>query len=61
MPIKEIMTWTMLVLAGWYMTGGPKGTATKMRKAEIAILREVTRTNTWGDPSLFHHARRIRK
>ncbi len=58
MPVKEIMAWTSLALGGWYMTGDYSGMMIKIRKAQIAILRDVARTDNWGNPSLWRSQRK---
>jgi hypothetical protein len=63
MPIKEIMTLGSIIVAGWFLTGGQRGVIQNVRKAQIAILRDVGLTSTWGSPSIFRHSalRRIPK
>ena len=55
MPIKEILAWAMVICSGWYAVGGQKGMMMNIRKAQIAILREVGSTRKWGNPSIFQY------
>ena len=59
MPIKELMTWTIMLMAGWYATSGHDGMMKKIRKTEIAILRDVSRPN-WGDNAILRMIRATR-
>jgi hypothetical protein len=59
MPIKEIVTWAMVICGGWYAIGGQKGMMMNIRKAQIAILKEVGRTDNWGNPSIFPRQKHI--
>lgn len=52
MPIKEIMTWATVLLAGIIATH-PLTWRTEVRKIQIAILRDVGDTRSWGCPSVF--------
>jgi len=51
MPIKEIITFTMGVVMTIAVAGGPLNLKTNLRKVQIEILREMTRTDNWGNPS----------
>lgn len=53
MPTKEIMTLASILMAGWFLTGGQAGVTKNLRATQIRILREVTRTDNWGNPSIF--------
>lgn len=53
MPIKEIITIAVVIMSGWYVVGGQQGMLRNIRKAQISILREVGRTDNWGNPSIF--------
>lgn len=57
MPIKELLTWSAVIVSGWYAVGGQKGMWMNIRKAQFAILREVGRTDSWGNPSVFYRVR----
>ena len=59
MPIKDLMTWTLMLMAGWYATGGYDGMMKQIRKTEIAILRDVSRPN-WGDKEILRMIRATR-
>jgi hypothetical protein len=56
MPIKEIIAIAAMVMAGIVITH-PFSYGKYIRQAEFSILREATRTDNWGDPSLYHHNR----
>lgn len=49
MPIKEIVAFGMTLWAGLMLTQGPQG----VKAVQFKILREVTRTDNWGSPSIF--------
>lgn len=51
MPINEIMTVAALLLAGIIATH-PLTWRTEVRKVQVAILRDVADTRSWGNPSL---------
>jgi len=53
MPIKEIMIFTAGVLATLFATYGPSNFSTAIKKTKVEIIREVSRTNNWGNPSIF--------
>jgi hypothetical protein len=58
MPIKEAITFGFGVIGTLLVLHGPFHLQREMRKLEIQILRETTRTNRWGNPSIFvgrHH------
>ena len=56
MPIKEIVSFGMGVVLMVAVTGGPLNLKTNLRAAEIKILREVSRTDNWGNPSPWAHS-----
>jgi hypothetical protein len=53
MPSKEIIALAAAIMGGIFITH-PFGFANAIRKVEFSILREVTRTDNWGNPSLYH-------
>lgn len=53
MPIKEIMTLASIIVAGWLLAGGQQGVRRHLRSTQIQILKEVARTDNWGNPSIF--------
>lgn len=57
MPIKEIMFFSAGILATIFATSGPANFHNAIQKAKIQILREVGRTDNWGNPSIFRHKR----
>ncbi len=55
MPIKEIITIATVIIGAWSVTEGRAGILKHVRKVQIQILREVSRTDTWGNPSIFQY------
>ena len=55
MPIREIMTFSFGVLAVLFATHGPLHFRESVRNLQIQILRDVARTDNWGNPSIFKH------
>ncbi len=53
MPIKELVTFSFGVIGALILLHGPFHVQQEMRKLEIQILRETTRSNAWGNPSIF--------
>lgn len=53
MPIKEIVGLTVLIMTGWFITGGQQAMMKNIRSTQIRILKEVVRTDNWGNPSIF--------
>lgn len=54
MPIKEIIAISALVMASIIATN-PLHPQEAIRSIELRILREVRRTDNWGNPSIFRH------
>jgi hypothetical protein len=52
MPIKEIMMFSIGVLIAIFFTN-PLYFREATRKTEFQILREVTKTDNWGNPDIF--------
>jgi hypothetical protein len=50
MPIKELLALTLMILSGIYIAH-PFDFQNEVRKVEISILKEASRTNDWGNPS----------
>lgn len=61
MPIKEIMTLGIIIMSGWYVTGGQRGMLKNIQETKVKILREVTRTDNWGNPSIWGNGKTIRR
>ena len=59
MPVKECIAIAATVLAGIVVTH-PFSFGNYIREVEFSILREATRTDNWGDPSLYHTNRYTR-
>lgn len=53
MPIKEFITISALIMSGWFVTGGYSGMMKNIHKFQIQVLREVGRTDNWGNPDIF--------
>jgi hypothetical protein len=53
MPIKEIMTFGFGVFLTIFVTNGPLYFKEAVRRTQVGILREVSRTDNWGNPSIF--------
>jgi hypothetical protein len=52
MPIKEIIALSAAIMASIAITH-PTHPMDAIRKVQAQILREVGRTDTWGNPSIF--------
>lgn len=52
MPIKEIMAFSAIALASIVATH-PLHPILAVRAVEMRILKEATRTDNWGNPSIF--------
>ena len=57
MPIKEIVSFTLGIVMTIAVAGGPLQLRANLRKVQIEILREMTRTDNWGNPSPWAHSR----
>lgn len=57
MPIKEIVSFTMGIVMTIAVVGGPLNLKTNLRKVQVQILREMTRTDNWGNPSPWSHVK----
>jgi hypothetical protein len=53
MPIREILALAAVIFGGIFVTH-PLSFRTTIRQVQFSILREITRTDNWGDPSLYH-------
>jgi hypothetical protein len=52
MPVDKLIGYTALLVTGWYLALGPSAALHKIHTVQWAILRDVSNTRTWGDPSL---------
>jgi hypothetical protein len=52
MPIKELIAVSTAILASVFVTH-PGHFHNALREIKMQILREVTRTDNWGSPSIF--------
>jgi hypothetical protein len=59
MPIREILALSVAVMGGIFIAH-PLSFKSALRQVEFSILREVTRTDNWGDPSLYRTNRYMR-
>jgi len=61
MPIEKIVTFTIGIVMSIAIVGGPQNLRANLRQTQFKILREMTRVDTWGNPSLgalkasYHH------
>ncbi len=58
MPIKEIMILSAAIMASIMVTH-PTRPFEAIREVQIKILREVGRTDTWGNPSIFRGSKSL--
>jgi hypothetical protein len=56
MPIKELVALSATILGGIFITH-PFDFPNAVRQVEFSILKEMGRTNSWGNPSLWRHNR----
>lgn len=54
MPIKEIIAISAVIMAS-VMAANPTRPREAIRELQFKILREVGRTDNWGNPSIFRH------
>ncbi len=54
LPIKECLALTVAVLAGLFIMN-PGNFNVAVRRAQVQILKEVARTDNWGNPSIFQY------
>jgi hypothetical protein len=59
MPIKEFLAITTVVLAAIF-AAHPFDFSNAVRKVELSILKEASRTDNWGDPSFSGAKKYIR-
>lgn len=52
MPTKELLALSFTILGGLFITH-PHDFVHTVHKVEYSMLRELTRTDNWGNPSLF--------
>jgi hypothetical protein len=55
MPIEKIIALASVIVAG-IMATHPFTWRTELRKLEYSMLKEVSDTRSWGNPSLFQYA-----
>jgi hypothetical protein len=56
MPIKELLALSVMIM-GSIFVAHPFDFQNAIRKVEVSILKEISRTDNWGDPS-FSGARK---
>ena len=61
MPIKEIITMGIIAVASIAVTHGPGRLKSGLRKVEFQILKEVGRTDNWGNPDIFVHGQTLNR
>ena len=57
MPVKGLIDFAWIVFFGIVVTH-PLTFRAELRKVQYAILREVSDTRSWGNPSIFRHGKR---
>lgn len=57
LPIRDFLTLTIAVLAGLFIMN-PGNFNVAVRKALAQILREVVRTDNWGNPSIYQYSQK---
>lgn len=60
MPIKGIMTFSTGIFIALFIAN-PLHFRESVRKVQFQILKEVARTDNWGDPDIFKHRSAKRK
>ena len=60
MPIKEIMTYSAAILA-WLFLSHPIHFRQAVQNLKYQILRDIGRTDNWGNPSLPRHLRKAHR
>ncbi len=55
MPIKELIAAGLISVGIIAATGGPWNLRGNLLKAQLQILKEVGRTDNWGDPRYWAH------
>jgi len=55
MAIKALIMLGMMAVGSIALTHGPHRLKAELRKVQIQILREVARTDNWGNPDIFQH------
>jgi hypothetical protein len=53
MPIKEIMALAATIMGAIFITH-PLSFEATIHRLERSMLRELSRTDNWGDPSIYH-------
>ena len=53
MPVSDIIKFGFGVIGTLLVLHGPLHLQEEMRKIEFQILREASRTNNWGNPSVY--------
>jgi hypothetical protein len=51
MPYKELIAISLVVVTGWYITGGQKSVHRNLRKIQVTVLRDLGNTRKWGNPT----------
>lgn len=51
MPIKEIIALTTAIVIATAISGGPQNLEKNLNAMKYSMLKELTKTDNWGDPS----------
>ncbi len=55
MPIKEIIAIALTLVTATAIFSGPSSLEKSLNTMKYQLLKELTKTNTWGDPSPWRH------
>ena len=50
MPIKELIALASAAVVAIAVSGGPQNLTRNLRRIEVKMLREASRTDNWGTP-----------
>jgi hypothetical protein len=53
MFVKDAISLAIAIMSVLFVTYGPTKFKTKLHELELKILRESTRVDNWGNPSIF--------
>lgn len=56
MPIKELLAIAAAVVGGIFISH-PLDFTNALHRVQFSILKEATRTDDWGNPSIYHSNR----
>ncbi len=55
MPIKEIIAITVAIVTTTSIVGGPWNLEKNLQTMKYTLLKELARTDNWGNPSPWRH------